>query len=59
MQKLRNEQTLQLYFAQNALNVVKRKYEQRTVWESIYNEYMIHLENSKVFSLNRVENLHI
>jgi glycosyltransferase involved in cell wall biosynthesis len=59
MHKLRNEQTLQLYFAQNALNVVKKKYEQKTVWESIYNEYMVHLENSKIFSLNRVENLHI
>jgi glycosyltransferase involved in cell wall biosynthesis len=59
MHKLRNEKTLQLYFAENALNVVKRKYEQKTVWESIYNEYMVHLENSKVFSLNRVENLHI
>jgi glycosyltransferase involved in cell wall biosynthesis len=59
MHKLRNEQTLQLYFAQNALNVVKRKYEQRTVWESIYNEYMVHLEHSKVFSLNHVENLNI
>ena len=59
MHKLRNEKTLQLYFAENALNVVKRKYEQKTVWESIYNEYMVHLENSKVFSFNRVENLHI
>jgi glycosyltransferase involved in cell wall biosynthesis len=58
MHKLRNEKTLQLYFAENALNVVKRKYEQRTVWESIYNEYIVQLENSKVFSLNRIENLH-
>lgn len=59
MHKLRCEISLQLYFAQNALKVVKAKFEQKRVWEEIYKEYIVQLEGSRSFSLNQIEYLYI
>jgi glycosyltransferase involved in cell wall biosynthesis len=51
MFKLRNNIELQEYFALNALNSVKQKFEQKRVWEAIHKEYTFHLSNSNQFSL--------
>jgi glycosyltransferase involved in cell wall biosynthesis len=59
MHKLRDATSLQLYFAQNALEVVKSKYEQKRVWEEIYKEYIVQLEDSEPFSINQIEYLYV
>lgn len=48
MHKLRTESELQIYFASNASSLVKNKFEQRRVWDAVYKEYLLQLEQKQI-----------